>query len=114
MPFPPFFADLPQLDVPFDPAVVTTRAIASPDALAVFFDIHQDITLDPHRHGDQWGTVIRGTLHLTMDGETRTYAPGDSYFIPAGTLHGATIPAGAQILDVFAEPDRYQVKRPNP
>jgi quercetin dioxygenase-like cupin family protein len=110
MPFPPFFDSLPELDVPFDSSVVTTRAIGSPEALAVFFDIHQDTTLDPHSHGDQWGTVIRGELHLTMDGEAHSYRPGESYFIPAGTVHGATIPAGTQILDVFAEADRYPVK----
>lgn len=109
MSFPPFFDNLPQLDVPFDPAVVTTRAIASAHGLAVFFDIHRDTELAPHSHGDQWGTVIRGELELTMNGETRTYRPGQSYFIPAGAEHGARIPAGTQILDVFAEPDRYPV-----
>ncbi|WP_135505538.1 cupin domain-containing protein [Roseovarius aestuariivivens] len=111
MPFPPFFSELPEIDVPFAPDVVTTRAIASPEGLAVFFDIHQNTTLSPHQHGDQWGTVIRGKLHLTMDGTTKTYGPGEDYFIPAGTVHGAEIPAGTQILDVFAEPDRYAVKR---
>lgn len=111
MPFPPFLGNLPELDLPFDPSVVTARAIGSPEALAVFFDIHRETTLAPHSHGDQWGTVIRGELHLTMDGQTRTYRPGESYFIPAGTVHGATIPAGTQIIDVFAEADRYRVKR---
>jgi len=46
-----------------------------------------------------------------MDGQTRTIRPGESYFIPAGTVHGASIPAGTQILDVFAEADRHAVKR---
>lgn len=110
MAFPPFFEDLPELDVPFDPSVVTTRAIASPQGLAVFFDIHVDTSIPPHSHGDQWGTVLAGELHLTMDGETRIYRPGETYYIPAGTEHAAALPAGSQILDVFAEADRYPLK----
>ncbi len=111
MPFPKFFADLPELDAPFDPAAVTARAIAGPEALAVFFEIHQDTSIAPHSHGDQWGMVIDGELHLKLEGEPRIFHPGESYDIPAGTVHSAFIPAGTRLLDVFAEPDRYKVKR---
>jgi quercetin dioxygenase-like cupin family protein len=36
------------------------------------------ITLPPHSHGDQWGTVLAGQLALTREGETRVYRPGES------------------------------------
>ncbi|QGX98415.1 cupin domain-containing protein [Roseovarius faecimaris] len=111
MPFPSFRDALPALDVPFDPEVVTTRAVAAPEGLLVFFDIHQDTSLAPHSHGPQWGTVIAGELHLTRGGQTTIYRPGETYEIAEGEEHGAFIPAGSQIMDLFAEPDRYPVKR---
>ena len=63
-----------------------------------------------HQHGALWGTLVHGSLELTIDGETRTYAPGDSWNIPAGAPHAAKLKAGSLAIDVFEEPDRYSFK----
>ncbi|MFM7335493.1 MAG: cupin domain-containing protein [Tabrizicola sp.] len=111
MPFPSFIADFPGIAVPFPPDVVQTAAVRSDDALVVFFTFHKEMTLPTHSHGAQWGSVIEGEILFTIGGETRTYRPGDSYTIPAGVEHGAIIRAGTRVIDVFAEADRYPLKR---
>lgn len=110
MPLPSFLDDLPSLDLPFPEDVVSTNVVRSDTALLVFFRIHQDLTLPPHSHKGQWGTVLEGELRLTIDGQTRTYRPGESYDIPSGAEHSVFVPAGSVVVDLFEEPDRYPVK----
>ncbi|MGB0496739.1 MAG: cupin domain-containing protein [Rubricella sp.] len=110
MPLPDCIEALPGLDVPFPEDVVRTSAVKSGSALVVFFSFLKDMDLPPHAHGAQWGTVIEGEIELTIGGDTRVYRPGDSYNIPAGVEHGARIRAGARVIDVFEEADRYPLK----
>lgn len=110
MSFPDFIAAFPGIAVPFPTDVVQTAAVRSDDALVVFFTFAKDMTLPSHAHGDQWGTVIAGEIVFTIGGETRTYRPGESYFIPSGVAHGAVIKAGTRVIDVFAEADRYPLQ----
>jgi|OM-RGC.v1.028695513 Uncharacterized conserved protein, contains double-stranded beta-helix domain len=109
--FPAMFARLPLADLPLPPETVEGRMLAAPEGLAVFFTFHRDVTLPAHSHGAQWGTVLAGSVTLTVEGETRTYRPGESYFIPAGAVHAAEVPAGSKVLDVFEEADRYAPRR---
>jgi quercetin dioxygenase-like cupin family protein len=111
MPLPDFILGLPSLDIPFSEEVVSTRAIRSDQGLAVFFIFHQPVELPPHSHKGQWGTVVEGTLELTIAGKTHVYRPGESYDIPAGAVHSVKAPAGTIAFDVFEEPDRYPLKR---
>ena len=53
---------------------------------------------------------MTGLLHLTIDGETGTYEPGETYDIPAGAEHSAILEAEACVIDVFEDPDRYSPK----
>jgi quercetin dioxygenase-like cupin family protein len=110
IPYPSFIADFPALDVPFPEDVVQTNVIRSDAGLVAFFTFHKDMTLPPHSHDAQWGTVIEGEIVFTIGGETKTYRPGDSYSIPAGVEHGAEIKAGSRVIDVFEEADRYPIR----
>ena len=107
MPFPDFITKFPALDVQFPDDVVQTAAIKSDAGLVVFFTFLRDMDLPFHAHGPQWGTVIEGEIKFTIGDETKTYGPGDSYFIPAGVRHGARIKAGTRVIDAFEEADRY-------
>ena len=110
MPLPDFMRAFPSLDVPFPDAAVTTNAIRSDAGLVVFLTFHQDFDLPAHAHKAQWGTVLEGTVEFTMNGVTRSYGPGETYSIPSGVVHSARIPAGAIVVDVFEEADRYPLR----
>ena len=84
--------------------------ISGSDGQAVFFRAAERIEVPPHAHDAQWGTVVTGSLHLTIDGEQADYAPGDTYDIPAGAEHSAILEAGTCVIDVFKDPDRYSPK----
>ncbi|OYX41086.1 MAG: cupin [Rhodobacterales bacterium 32-67-9] len=107
---PDFIRGFPAIDLPVPDDAVTTNVLRSDHGLAVFFTFHKDVDLPAHAHKGQWGTVLKGSVELTIGGETRTYVPGETYTIPSGTLHAARIPAGTVVLDVFEEPDRYRVR----
>jgi quercetin dioxygenase-like cupin family protein len=111
MDFPDFISAFPGIDVPFPDDVVRTSVVRSDDGLVVFFTFLKDMKLPMHAHGAQWGTVIEGEIEFTIGGETRTYRPGDSYYIAAGVEHGAMIKAGTRVIDVFEEANRYPIRR---
>ncbi len=110
MPLPDFIRAMPALDIPFPDDAVSANAVRSGAGLVVFFTFHKDLDLPAHAHKAQWGTVIEGQIALTIDGTTRTYQPGQSYFIPSGAVHAVKVPAGTVVVDVFEEPDRYPLR----
>lgn len=111
MDFPDFIQRFPGLETPFDENDVTVRAIGSEDGLVMFLNFHRDFVLPPHSHLGQWGTVLEGEMELTIGDDTHVYRTGDTYNIPAGVVHSARVKAGAKVIDVFEEGDRYPLKR---
>ena len=107
--YPTFFDKMPYADLP----VTTARArmVASDDALVIFYDFVEDTEVPMHAHGGQWGVVLEGTFELTIGEETRSVGPGETYEIPAGVQHGAKVPAGVKLIDVFEDADRSRPKR---
>lgn len=110
MELPEFIMGFPSADLPLPEEKVTSRAMRSENGLMVFFIVHQDVDLPPHAHKGQWGTVIEGHVELTIGDKTRVYKPGEFYNIPSGVEHSAKIPAGTKIIELFEEPDRYDLK----
>jgi quercetin dioxygenase-like cupin family protein len=104
--YPEFLTRLPRADIPFDG--VRGWISQAPDHQVVFMDIDPIGEVSPHSHGEQWGVVIEGRMELTIDDETRTYGPGDTYHIPAGVVHRAKFLSHFRTIDVFADVDRYQ------
>jgi len=111
MQYPDIIEHLPEAELPFDASVVKTSSLVGEHGQLVFFEILKEVEIPPHSHKAQWGTVLEGQLDLTINGETRTYGPGESYFIPAGVVHGARLPRGSKVMDFFEEADRYPLKR---
>lgn len=107
-PFPRVFDRLPEADVPFPS--VNVRLLQGPTASAMFLEALRDTTVPEHRHGDQWGIVVDGEVQMTIDGKPRTFRTGEEYFLPAGTPHAAFLKAGARVIDVFDDPNRYRPK----
>lgn len=110
MELPDFIKNFPALDLPFPEDMVKTRVLKSDAGLMVFFEVLKDVTLPPHSHKGQWGTVLHGEISLTIDGKTTIYHPGQSYEIPSGVVHGVTVAAGSIVMDIFEEPDRYPIR----
>ena len=110
MELPEIITRLPEAELPFPSTKVKTSVLQSERGQLVFFQILKDVDLPAHSHKGQWGTVLEGQIELTIGGETRTYGPGGSYYIPAGVVHSGKLPAGAKIIDFFEEPDRYRLK----
>jgi quercetin dioxygenase-like cupin family protein len=75
-----------------------------------FFDIEPIGEVPPHTHGAQWGVVLEGEMKLTIGDNTRTCRKGDWYYIPEGVAHGATFATRVQVIDFFADVDRYKPK----
>ena len=107
-PFPDWIGVLPEADTTF--TGLEGRLLSSPHGQAVFFRAAEEFEVPPHAHGAQWGIVVTGRLHLTVDGEDVTYEPGETYDIPAGAEHSARFEAGTSLIDFFQDPARYKPK----
>lgn len=107
-----FFADiitsLPRADVPIPG--IKAYLFQGEDKQLVFMEFAEEVDVPEHSHAAQWGAVLKGEIALTVGGETNTYRPGDTYFIPAGVPHRARISAGSCLQDMFDQIDRYQPK----
>ncbi len=106
--YPELIRNLPQAALPI--AGVVGYLFASKQGQICFFDFEGGTEVPAHSHGAQWGIVVEGELSLTMSGKTRVVRKGDSYYIPAGVTHSATIEKPCKVLDFFEDADRYQTK----
>lgn len=106
--YPEFIENLPEADLP----VEGSRAwlFDGKNGQIMFLQADQKTVIPEHKHGDQWGIVIEGEMELTIGEKTEIYKQGDSYFIPAGTMHKAVLYKGFRVLDYFADKDRYKIK----
>ena len=77
----------------------------------VFMSFTEDNDVPEHSHAGQWAVVLDGVIELKVDGVVRQYSRGDTYYIPAGTLHSAKIHRGYKDLTFFDQVDRYTVKK---
>ena len=104
--FPEMIEQLPDIDLNLEG--VRGKLLQAGDKQLVFFEIDPMGQIPPHSHRAQWGVVLEGELELTIGDDTRIYTKGDSYFIPAGTVHSARIISKVKLIDMFDEPARYQ------
>ena len=107
--FPRFIRSLPKGDIPIEGA--DAWILQGIDKQILLLEVHEEQDLPEHQHGDQWGIVFDGEMELTIGEETETYRRGDSYFIPAGTPHKAILHGGFRALDIFADRDRYTIRK---
>ncbi len=108
-PFAAWMENLPEVNTPF--TGLEGRLIAGPHGQTVFFRADEELEVPPHAHeGGQWGVVVTGRMRLTVDGEEEVYEPGGTYNVPSNARHSALLEAGTAVIDVFEDPNRYEVK----
>ena len=78
---------------------------------AVFFTANGPGEIPAHHHQAQWGVMLEGEVEMTVDGKMQIVRRGDSYFIPAGSVHSIRILSPMKALDFFDEPERYKPKK---
>lgn len=108
LPYPELIQGMPEIDLPVPGA--RGWLLQGEDRQLAFFDLPAGGRVPLHGHGEQWGLAIKGEMELTIGGETRRVGPGDWYHIPAGVEHAAVFLTRFQVLDLFADVDRYRVK----
>ena len=83
---------------------VHIRTFWGSEMLVAIVDLAAKAVVPVHAHPqEQIGTVISGTLEMTIAGESRWLAPGDTYVIPGGAEHGAiTGDRPARAIDIFS------------
>ena len=106
--YPDFIKNLPQADLPLPGAV--GHLLSGPRAQVVFFEMPAGMRIPPHSHDANGAWWWRESWSSTSGGTTGVRQPGDSYFVPAQVEHSAVILEDALILEVFADPKRYQEK----
>lgn len=114
--FPAFIRSLPEAEPAPPPALSgkIRRWImqGSPSGQVLFAESDVDGTVPFHKHGEQWGVVIEGRIEITAGGKTRAYNRGDTYYIPAGTLHQVRAYAGTRLIDFFEDQERWRPRNP--
>ena len=107
--FPEPVDNLPDADITFKG--IKGKLLQAENHQVVFMEIDAVGEIPPHSHGAQWGIVLKGEMSLTIEGNTKIYRKGDSYYIPADAVHSANFSAKVSAVDFFEDKDRYSVKK---
>jgi|SRR5215218_1751504 len=85
---------------------VTMWPVTGVNMMINFVRIEPGAEVPLHQHPqEQGGTVIEGTILMTIDGETREMRSGDVYIAPPHSVHGAFAgPEGCLVVDIFSPP----------
>ncbi len=94
------------------------RAVLGERITFAVVDVDPNVAVPEHRHGnEQVGIVLKGTITMVVDGESRTLGVGETYVIRGDVPHSATAgPEGVTVIDVFSptRADWEQLERLEP
>ncbi len=83
---------------------VLARAVNGDRVTIGFVDIEPNVLVPEHRHeNEQVGFVLRGSVTMMVDGQSRELRVGETYTIASQLPHSAKAGAdGVSVVDVFA------------
>ncbi len=87
------------------PGIFRRTLVNNDDAMLCHFEMKKGAVISLHSHpAAQLGYVLSGKAEFwyeTADNKT-IVQPGDSYIIPGGIMHGATMLADTEIIECFS------------
>ena len=91
---------------------VKIRVVPGDKMTLVFFYLAPGAEIPEHAHPhEQIGTVLKGSIELSIGADKRIVKPGQAYVIPSDVLHkGKNLDAPAEIIEVFSPPREDLVK----
>ena len=107
--FPEPILNLPKADIPIDGLIA--YLIQGINHQILFMEFRKNVEISEHSHEAQWGVILKGKIDLNINGLTKTFKKGDSYFIPKDIKHSAKIYAGYADITYFDQKDRYKIKQ---
>lgn len=107
--FPEPILNLPKADIPIDGLIA--YLIQGINHQILFMEFRKNVEISEHSHEAQWGVILKGKIDLNINGLTKTFKKGDSYFIPNDIKHSAKIYAGYADITYFDQKDRYKIKQ---
>jgi quercetin dioxygenase-like cupin family protein len=83
---------------------VEIRVVPGEKMTLVFFYLSPGAKIPEHSHAhEQIGTVLKGSLELSIGAEKRIVNPGQAYLIPSDVPHsGKNLGAPSEIIEVFS------------
>ncbi len=83
---------------------VEIRIIPGERMTVVFFNIKPGAKIPEHSHPhEQIGTVLKGSIELTVGKEKRIVKPGDAYHIPPDIVHSGTcLESPSEVIEIFS------------
>lgn len=106
--FPEIISRLPEVNMPVKGSM--GYAFQGQEQQLIFMSYDEETIVPEHSHEAQWGVVLDGEIEMTIDGETKKFTKGDTYFIPQGTKHRATVYKGYKAVTLFDQKNRYKLK----
>jgi quercetin dioxygenase-like cupin family protein len=71
---------------------ITLRSVYLENAMMTFFDLQPGARIPAHKHEhEQISYVVKGTLKMTVGGETKLMREGDIAVVPANVEHAAEV-----------------------
>ena len=85
---------------------VDIKSLSGEKMTLVIFSIAEGSIIPEHAHpNEQIGTVLKGSLSLTIGDEEKIVRAGDFWCIPADVPHkGQCLEGPAEVLEVFSPP----------
>lgn len=87
------------------PGLIRRTLISGETLMICRFDLEGGVEIPGHSHPHyQAGYVVSGLIRVTVDGQSSTLGPGDSYCAPSGILHSAIALEKTVVVDTFSPP----------
>lgn len=99
--FPRKIQELPSYEGAFD-----ARQLHADNCEVLFASYPAGMKIEAHEHeSENHGVITKGELHMVVDGEAKSYQPGDWYFLAPGQTHSASFKEETSLIEFWFKDD---------